>query len=190
MKLTTLAINQLRKDETKQLRAYYDVNGYAIGYGWHYYPNGKAVQQYDTITDSECETQFAQVLNQYSDKVKALLSVTLSDNQFSALVMYSYNRGVGAFRGSKLRSMVNANPKNSNIPQQFTIEWGTNTTYKSTLIARRSREAKIWQTPDLDSGNTVLYFFLIMIVGFVVYRMIKAKPTFTIPQTQSLALAT
>ena len=192
MKLSTLGINQLRIDESKRLRAYYDVNGYAIGYGWHYYPNGSPVRQGDRITDAECEEQFPQVLAQYSNGVRKLLTVSLSDNQFTALVMYAYNRGIGSFRGSRLRQMVNANPKDSRIPAQFTTEWGTNQTDKVALIKRRAREARIWQTLDseLDSAN-LLYFFLFLIFAFILYKVVKANRNIEkVPRKRTLQLST
>lgn len=176
MNLTALGINQLRTDESKRLKAYYDVNGWAIGYGWHNYPNGTAVQQHDTITNAECETQFPQVLKQFSEQVDKALTVTLTNNQFTALVMYAYNRGIGSFRGSSLRKMVNSNPKDTRIPKQFVIEWGTNTAYKTTLLKRRAGEAKIWQTPDIESDySSVLYFALFLIAGFILYKIVKTK---------------
>jgi lysozyme len=192
LKLSTLGINQLRIDESKHLRAYYDVNGYAIGYGWHNYPNGQPVRQYDTITDAQCEEQFPQVLAQFATGVKNALTVSLSDNQFTALVMYAYNRGIGSFRNSKLRQMINANPKDSRIPAQFTIEWGTNQADKTGLIKRRAREAKIWQTPDggLDAMQ-VFYFFLFIILAFVLYKVVRAKPNIQIvPRKRTLQLST
>jgi lysozyme len=184
MQLSALGINQLRIDESKKLRAYYDVNGWAIGYGWHNYASGKEVRQGDVITDAECETQFPQVLAQFAEQVRKALTVKLSDNQFTALVMYSYNRGIGSFRSSNLRKMVNSNPKNLSIPAQFSIEWGTNQKDKIVILKRRAREAKIWQTPDSSLDySSIVYVVLFLIFGFILYKMVTNNPE---PETQRI----
>jgi lysozyme len=190
MVLNALGISEIRKSEGKRLNAYWDVNGYAIGYGQHYYSDGRKVQRYDTISEHDLEIEFPKILNQYSNDVKRVLKVSLNDNQFSALVCYTYNRGGGAFQKSRLLQMVNSNPNNSEIPAQFVIEWGTNQNDKTALIKRRAREAKIWQTKDSPFDATkLLYFALLILLGYLIYKYFAGEPEVPPVKKQKLLLS-
>lgn len=142
--ITNEGFELLKKEEGFRAKAYYDVTGWAIGYGMHYYSNGVKVKQYDTISKELAESELLKVLANTANSVMKLVKAPISDNQFTALVMYTYNRGIGAFGGSTLLKMVNKNPNDSSIPGQFVIEWGTNYTYKNTLIARRAKEGALY----------------------------------------------
>lgn len=154
--ITNEGLEVLKIAEGFQKVAYWDVNGWAIGYGNHYYSNGSAVQQYDTITKERAESEFLKVLSSTGKSVMKLVKVPLSDNQFTALVMYTYNRGIGSFGGSTLMKMVNKNPNDSSIPNQFVKEWGTNQEYKKFLIERRAKEAEIYAKGSSTDIYTIL----------------------------------
>ena len=70
-----------------------------IGYGTTYYPNGAKVK----ITDFECSEVAASLwlAHEIDDKAKVIenyltqLGLELNDNEFSALVVFAYNLGVG-----------------------------------------------------------------------------------------------
>lgn len=156
MNITSQGLDILKSDEGLYLKAYWDVNGYAIGYGMHYYSTGVKVQYGDTITKEFAESEFIKVVSSFGNSVKKLLKVSLSDNQFTALTLYTYNRGIGAFGGSTLLKMVNKNPNDSAIPNQFVKEWGTNQTYKSVLLQRRAKEAELYAKGSSNDIYTIL----------------------------------
>lgn len=167
----------LKKAEGLNKSAYWDVNGWAIGYGMHYYSNGTAVQKDDLITSSFAETEFLKVLANTGKQVFKYVKVSLSDNQYTALVMYSYNRGIGSLANSKLLKMVNLNPNNSAIPKQFVIEWGTNTQYKEVLISRRNQEANLYAKGTGFDFQSFLQYVALFGLAYWLFQKIKTlKP--------------
>lgn len=146
---------------------------WTIGYGNTYYENGVKVKQGDTITAKRAEELFTNISNQFAGQVTTKLKKAVMQNQFNALVSYAYSRGIGAFGSSQLLAMVNQNPANSAIRAQFVIEWGTNTTYKNALIARRKREATLYGSGS--SGNALLTKILVYTgISFFTYKVITS----------------
>ena len=80
-----------------------------IGYGATFYADGKPVTLKDKpITDAEAVKLLQALLAQFAAKLKPLIKVDLNDNQFSALVSFAYNVGIGNFQSSTLLKHVNA----------------------------------------------------------------------------------
>lgn len=89
-----IATNFIADQEDFEPNAYWDTNGYAIGYGNHYYMNGSAVQQGDTISKADALTLLQFYVQQfYNGQVQPKISVSLNDNQVAALISLSYNCG-------------------------------------------------------------------------------------------------
>lgn len=109
MELNKEGIDLVRRFEGFRSRPYLCPAGKpTIGYGMTMYPNGKPVTLQDKpITEAEAVTMLAALLKQFADQVKPLIKVTLTDNQFSALVSFAYNVGIGNFRSSTLLKRLN-----------------------------------------------------------------------------------
>lgn len=82
------------------------VEGGTIGYGhliakveWEKYKNG--------ITESQAFILFKSDLAPFEKKVKSLVKVPLSQNQFDALAMLAFNIGESAFSSSSILKLVN-----------------------------------------------------------------------------------
>jgi lysozyme len=73
-----------------------------IGYG-----HTKGVTWGQTITQSEAEELLKQDLYYFEKEVTRLVTVPLTDNQFSALVSFAFNVGTGAFAESTLLRFLN-----------------------------------------------------------------------------------
>lgn len=173
--ITKEGLSILKQAESLSLKAYYDVNGWAIGYGMHNYSNGTPVQQSDIITTSYAESEFLKVVVSFGKQVAKSLTSKVSDSQFTALTLYAYNRGIGAFRSSKLLKMVNNNPNDTAIPAQFIKEWGTNTKYKTVLIKRRTKEAALYRKGSTVDTLLVLKIFVSVSIAYWIYiKFIKA----------------
>jgi lysozyme len=101
---------KLIKDfEGLRLNAYRDSTGiWTIGYGSTRYHDGKAVKPADKLT---CELQakalLKNTLGQYMNAVNKFVKVLLNQNQFDALVSFTYNEGVGALQKSTLLKHLN-----------------------------------------------------------------------------------
>jgi len=145
MTLTEEIKQFLKSKEGLSLTAYLCPAGvWTIGYGNTFYESGIKVKQGDTISKNRAEELFENILYQFSKEVKSLLKTELNDNQFSALVSFSYNVGIGNFSKSTLLKLVNINPSNPSIKNEF-IKWnkgGGKTLYGLTI--RRQKEADIY----------------------------------------------
>ena len=117
---------------------------WTIGYGSTKYPNGNAVKQGDKITQQEAETLLSDTLDEFSKGVSKLIKVELNDNQFSALVSFAFNLGVGSLSKSTLLKKVNANPNDKTIENEF-MRWVSAGGKKlNGLVRRRTAESKLY----------------------------------------------
>lgn len=123
MTLDTYGYKLIQQFEGLKLKAYQDSVGiWTIGYGNITYPNGKKVKKGDTITREEAEIMFKNTANNFAIKVRKLIDVSLTQNQFNALVSLAYNIGLGAFEKSTLLKLVNSSPNSPAIKDQF-LRW-------------------------------------------------------------------
>lgn len=174
MTVSTTGLSFIRGTEALRLTAYNIGDGWTIGYGNKFYENGTAVKQGQTITAARAEQLFKNIVNQFAKEVSKLLTSRVSQSQFDALVSYAYNRGIGKFKSSELLQMVNRNTNNTAIKQQFVIEWGTNTAFKSSLIARRKKEAELYfsgsGTAQIDIISIIFTIAIILIIKKYFYE--------------------
>ncbi|MBD1558173.1 lysozyme [Vibrio sp. S9_S30] len=82
------------------------VKGATIGYGhliskaeWDTYKNG--------ITKSSAEKLLNQDLKPFVNAVNSAVKVALSQNEFDALVIFTFNTGIGGFRNSSVLKLIN-----------------------------------------------------------------------------------
>ena len=93
----------IRKFEGLELNSYRDAIGiWTVGYG-----RTKGVRPNQTITFAQAESFLVEDLNRFEGIVRESVKVPLSDNQFSALVSFTYNVGNGAFTSSTLLRRLN-----------------------------------------------------------------------------------
>lgn len=79
-----------------------------IGYGSTFYLNGEKVSMYDSeISETFASELLENVLNYFAKKVDNIIKVSLNQNQFDALVSFTYNIGIGAFTKSTLITKLN-----------------------------------------------------------------------------------
>jgi lysozyme len=172
MTVSNNGLEFLKQKEALRLTAYNLGDGWTIGYGNKFYENGGPVKQFDTITRARAESLFNNIVKNFASEVNKLVFSKVRQSQFDALVSYAYNRGIGKFRSSNLLKMVNQNPQNEAIRQQFVIEWGTNQTFKNALIERRKKEADLYFSDSNFIGQTnidlIQIIFLILI--FIIFK--------------------
>lgn len=112
MQISEKGLNLIKKFEGLSLKPYLDVvNIPTIGWGSTYYPDGKKV----TLQDKEITEQKAcEILEYIANKdfgafVNKAVKVKLNQNQFDALVSFTYNLGNGNLQQSTLLKKVNQN---------------------------------------------------------------------------------
>jgi lysozyme len=102
---------------------------------------------------------FAKELAIYEDAVERLIAVDLNQNQFDAMVSFTYNCGVGALQTSTLRKLLNQG-KYEQVPAQL-MRWvnAGGKKYKG-LERRRAAEGALFMTPmPLDEPEIVTIDF-------------------------------
>ncbi|AYJ76471.1 putative endolysin [Bacillus phage BSP2] len=106
MQISQAGINLIKSFEGLQLKAYKAVpteKHYTIGYG-HY---GSDVSPRQVITAKQAEDMLRDDVQAFVDGVNKALKVSVTQNQFDALVSFAYNVGLGAFRSSSLLEYLN-----------------------------------------------------------------------------------
>jgi lysozyme len=121
MTITDNAIELIKRFEGLSLTAYADPGTggepYTIGWGNTYFEDGKKVQPGQRISRLQADNLLKWAVDRFAKELDPLVNV--NQNQFDALTSFVYNVGIGAFKKSTLRKLINANP---NDPQ-IKIEW-------------------------------------------------------------------
>lgn len=121
-----------------------------IGYGFTYYlPSMRKVTMQDRpISLQEGEDMLKHVLVRYENDVKRFVKKTLTQNQFDALVSFTYNLGGANLAKSTLLKKINANPDDPTIRDEF-AKWrlAGGKVFKG-LERRRKAEADLYFTND------------------------------------------
>lgn len=132
----------------------------SIGYG-HTGPDVKPAM---TCTHAQALQWLREDLREAEDAVDAAVKVPLSDNQFDALVAFTFNAGVDAFIGSTLLKRLNKGEYDA-VPYEL-LKWNKTTiTDPATgkkkkvksdgLVNRRNAEIGLWASGSYVASNTV-----------------------------------
>lgn len=104
MKLNKEGLDLIKEFEGCKLHAYQDIVGvWTIGYG----ATGKGVAPGMTWTQEQADSRLNEDLARFTHGVEDLVEVDLNDNQFSALVSFAYNLGIGNLAKSGLLNKLN-----------------------------------------------------------------------------------
>jgi len=113
-----------------------------IGYG-QTRRNGRPIQLGETISEAEAAQWLLQELARVGNVVDQAVKVPLNDNQFGALVSFTYNVGDNAFRSSTLLKKLNAGDYQA-VPAEM-ARWNKNDgKVMEGLVNRRAAEAGLW----------------------------------------------
>jgi lysozyme len=136
----------MKRFEGCKLKAYKcPANLWTISWGLTFYPDGTKVKEGDVITQQQAEDYFNAIVDDFAKKVDALIKSNVSENNFSALVSFAYNVGMGNFQRSTLLRKVNANPKDKTILAEFKKWTRANGEVLKGLVRRRDAEAKLYE---------------------------------------------
>lgn len=139
----------IERNEGCSLGAYWDVDGWSIGYGHH----GAGVTEGLQITREQADTLLAHDLVWVEAAVSSEISATLTQNQFDALADFVYNEGAAALRTSTLARLINAGVTDPDRIKMAFAMWhlsrnaGGDLVDNPALLARRQAEAALFLTP-------------------------------------------
>ena len=146
MKTSKKGIDIIKKWEGFRSKPYKDVGGIpTIGYGATHYGNGMKVTMYDKpITKDEALGLLSFMVPEYENYVNQLVSACLNQNQYDALVSFTYNLGPSNLSNSTLLGKVNINPNDASIAYEFSRWNKSGGRVYNGLVARRKQEAELY----------------------------------------------
>jgi len=141
VEISAKGLDLIKKFEGLELESYLcPADVWTIGYG-----STKGVKEGMSITEEEAEALLKKEAQEYCDYVKEYVSVTLTQNQFDALVSWTYNLGPRNLKNSTLLEVLNKEEYDK-VPEQI-LRW-TKAAGKELngLVRRRQAEADLFQS--------------------------------------------
>ncbi|MDE1714209.1 lysozyme (plasmid) [Chromobacterium amazonense] len=146
MKTNAAGIKLIKSFENLRLNAYQDMVGvWTIGYGH----TGPEVKPGQSLTQAQADQLLADDLDHFETGVSRLVTAPLNANQFSALVSFSYNLGLGSLQRSTLLELLNKS-NYAGAAAQFPDWDHSGGKVVAGLLRRRLAEQTLFQTEDTD----------------------------------------
>jgi len=117
-----------------------------IGYGFTYYlPDRRKVTMQDRpLTEHQATCTLQEILKGYENDVLRLVKKPLTQNQFDALVSFTFNLGGANLGKSTLLKKLNVNPNDPSIASEF-VKWNkAGGKVLNGLTRRRKAEAELY----------------------------------------------
>lgn len=147
MRTSNKGLELIKKYEGWHSTPYLDPIGIpTIGYGFTYYlPSRVKVTMKDKpLTIQEGESILKEVLKGYEDDVLRMVKKSLNQNQFDALVSFTYNLGGKNLSSSTLLKKINVNPNDPSIASEFPKWNKAGRKVFVGLTRRRKEEAELY----------------------------------------------
>lgn len=147
MKINKAGFDLIKTFEGCRLKAYKCSAGVVtIGYGSTYYPNRSPIKITDKLNSvQDAEDLLLVTVEEFENNVSALFyNVTLTQNQFNALVSFAFNLGVGALAKSTLLKKAKLNPNDKTIALEFAKWVNAGGKKLPGLIRRRKAESDLY----------------------------------------------
>ena len=143
MALSKEGLALIKHHEGFSATTYLDVAGYpTIGYGHLIRPSETSLEG-ARLSEEEAEALLLRDVASAERSVLKLITVPLKQNQYDALVSFTFNLGGGALQASTLRAKVNREDHDA-VPEQF-MRWVFAGGRKvKGLITRRQEEANLY----------------------------------------------
>jgi lysozyme len=139
MKLDDVGFNFLKSQEGCRLLAYQDQAGvWTIGYGCT-----EGVKPGDQITIDQAESLFKVQLAKYEIAVTEFTLIPITQNEFNALVSFTYNLGIKSFKSSTLLKYLNEGLRKG-AADQFLVWCNIDGQHNQGLENRRIRERSLF----------------------------------------------
>ena len=143
MNISQEGISLIKKFEGCELEAYKCAAGvWTIGYG-----NTKDVKEGDSILKEDAESMLVHELQKYCNDVDIAVKVDLKQNEFDALVSWTYNLGPTNLNSSTMLRVLNEG-KHDEVPAQIKRWNKASGQVKQGLVRRREAEALMFEGKD------------------------------------------
>ena len=150
MKTSQKGIDLIKSFEGCKLQSYKCPAGiWTIGYG-----TTLGIRPAMRITLQEAEDYLKRDLKQFEDCVNMLVKVVLTQNEFDALVSWTYNLGCGSLRKSTMLKYLNEGKKQFVTSEM--VKWNkANGRVLKGLILRREAEAVLFSQAESIEGKDI-----------------------------------
>jgi lysozyme len=148
-------IDLIKSFEGLFLKPYLDAVGIpTIGIGTIQYPNGQKVSMKDpAITEAQAIEFLEHEVNMKASAVEKMVKVPLNDNEYAALVSFSYNVGSNALQTSTLLKLLNSGADKTAVADQF-LRWNkAGGKELKGLTRRREAERSLFLQPMVESTS-------------------------------------
>jgi lysozyme len=149
--ISDIGLQLIKTFEGKHNKGYLcPANVWTIGYG-HTGPTfGNPTPRGMRITDAQIDELLKQDMERFENAVTKYVKVPLTQNQFDALVSFTFNVGAGALSTSTLLKLLNQG-KYDEVPAQF-LRWNKGGgKVLAGLVRRRQSEAHLFVTGELKT---------------------------------------
>jgi lysozyme len=150
MKMTDEGLALIKRMEGLRLTAYRDAVGvWTIGYGHTAMAGAPEVRAGMTISNAEAHAILVRDVDIFARGVQAAVRVKLIDQQFSALVSFAYNVGLGGFKRSSVLAAVNAGDFDA-VPRRLNLWTKAGGKVLPGLVRRRAAEGALFMSENAD----------------------------------------
>jgi len=129
------------------LKPYLDSAGIpTIGYGQTYYPatGAKVTMKDPAITQEQADQMFLAMVKPYELAVYSNTRDNITQNNFNALVSFTYNIGTNGFKNSTVLKLVNQNIADDRLKAAFLMWVKAGGKTVQGLVNRRNREYQVY----------------------------------------------
>lgn len=152
MKTSEEGVELIRHFEGFSAMPYRDPAGIpTIGYGSIWRDDGSRVTMNDDpVTEEQAEAMLMREVRRAEHAVMTLITVPLTEAQFSALVSFTYNLGSGALQRSTLRQKLNRLDY-AGAADEFHKWRMAGGRVLAGLVRRRREEVALWESSGADA---------------------------------------
>lgn len=163
----------LKKADSDFVDAYFDSNGYAIGWGSRYDLDGSPISSSQSSRVSYCKLLFDRDVKNAEATVNQSVTASLKQGQFDALIDFVYQFGASKFKSSTLLKVVNSNPNDINAVATELRRWiNVNGQPNNVLIARREKNITQYGSGVVKPSNW-FWFLLVLVISIGYYFRTK-----------------
>ncbi len=155
MNMNEAGLALIRAFEGLRTTAYRDAVGiWTVGYGHTSAAGPPDVKAGLKITAREAESILSRDVANFARGIAAEVTALLTDDQFSALVCFAYNVGLGNFRSSSVLKAVNAGDFAA-VPRRLQLWVKAGGKTQGGLVKRRAAEAALFAGPETVATTPV-----------------------------------
>lgn len=156
MKMTVEGLALIKRFEGLRLDAYRDAVGiWTIGYGHTSMAGAPEVRAGLRISEADAHEILMRDVDAFARGVRDAVTVELSHQQFSVLVSFAYNVGLGGFKRSSVLTAVNNRDFNA-VPRRLNLWAKAGGRVLPGLVRRRAAEGALFMSEHVATSKEIV----------------------------------